>query len=70
MSSPNMFDLSGKVAVITGGNGGLGLSIALGLAGAGANIVIAARNVEKTVQALEEVRALGVEAHSVRSDRY
>ena len=68
MSSPNMFDLSGKVAVITGGNGGLGLGIALGLAGAGANIVIAARNVEKTAQALEEVRALGVEAHSVKVD--
>ena len=38
----NPFDLTGKVAVVTGGNGGLGLGIAMGLAGAGANIVIAA----------------------------
>ena len=64
----NQFDLSGKVAVVTGGNGGLGLGIALGLAGAGANIVIAARSVEKTAQALEDIRALGVEAHGVTVD--
>lgn len=64
----NQFDLSGKVAVVTGRNGGLGLGIALGLAGAGANIVIAARSVEKTAQALEDIRALGVEAHGVTVD--
>ena len=56
MTAHNLFDLTGKVALVTGGNGGLGLGIALGLAGAGANIVIAARNVEKTAQALEDVR--------------
>ncbi len=60
MSVKNQFDLTGKVAIVTGGNGGLGLGIALGLAGAGANIVIAARSVEKTAQALEEVRALDI----------
>ncbi len=64
----NQFDLTGKVALVTGGNGGLGLGMALGLAGAGANIVIAARSVEKTAQALEEVRALGVEAHGITVD--
>ncbi|MAF39418.1 MAG: 2-deoxy-D-gluconate 3-dehydrogenase [Chloroflexi bacterium] len=63
-----MFDLTGKVAVVTGGNGGIGLGIAMGLAGAGANIVVAARSVEKTAQALEEIRALGVVAHSVNVD--
>ena len=68
MTARNPFDLTGKVAVVTGGNGGLGLGIAMGLAGAGANIVIAARSVEKTAQALENIRALGVEAHGITVD--
>ena len=62
------FELTGKVAVVTGGNGGIGLGIAMGLAGAGANIVVAARSVEKTAQALEDIRALGVEAHGITVD--
>ena len=62
MSIRDMFDLSGKVAVVTGGNGGLGLGMALGLAAAGANIVIAARNMDKTAQAQAEVEALGVQS--------
>ena len=68
MTSQKLFDLTGKVAVITGGNGGIGLGIAMGLAGAGANIVIAARSVEKTAQALEDIRTLGVEAHGITVD--
>ena len=68
MTNQKLFDLTGKVAVVTGGNGGIGLGIAMGLAGAGANIVVAARSVEKTAQALEDIRALGVEAHSVNVD--
>ena len=68
MASQKLFDLTGKVAVVTGGNGGIGLGIAMGLAGAGANIVIAARSVEKTAQALEDIRALGVEAHGITVD--
>ena len=68
MTSQNLFDLTGKVAVVTGGNGGIGLGIAMGLAVAGANIVIAARSVEKTAQALEDIRALGVEAHGITVD--
>ena len=68
MIARNSFDLTGKVAVVTGGNGGLGLGIAMGLAEAGANIVIAARSVEKTAQALENIRALGVEAHGITVD--
>ena len=68
MTSQNLFDLTGKVAVVTGGNGGIGLGIAMGLAGAGANIVIAARSVKKTAQALEDIRALGVEAHGITVD--
>ncbi len=52
----NMFDLSGKTAIVTGGNGGIGLGIARGLAQAGANIVVAARNAAKTEAALEDIR--------------
>ena len=43
-----MFDLTGKRALVTGGNGGIGLGIARGLAGAGADVAIAARNRDKT----------------------
>ena len=42
-----MFDLLGKTAVVTGGNGGIGLAMARGMAEAGANIVVAGRNEEK-----------------------
>src|SRR5512145_2345595 len=51
----DLFDLTGKVAIVTGGNGGLGLGMAMGLAGAGANIVVASRNQEKTQQAVHEL---------------
>lgn len=51
-----LFDLHGKVAIITGGNGGLGRGMALGLASAGAHIVIAARNASKTATTAAELR--------------
>jgi 2-deoxy-D-gluconate 3-dehydrogenase len=54
-----MFDLSGKVAIVTGGNGGIGLGMARGLARAGARVVVAARNAPKSKAAVEELRALG-----------
>ena len=50
------FDLSGKVAIVTGGNGGIGLAMAKGMAAAGASIVVAGRNAEKNAAA---VAALG-----------
>ncbi len=68
MKPSNLFDLSGKVAIVTGGNGGLGLGMALGLAGAGANIVVAARNAEKTSEALSQIQDLGVKATGVSTD--
>lgn len=52
----DLFDLHGKVAIVTGGNGGLGYGMAAGLAGAGATIVIAARNQEKTARAAAALR--------------
>jgi 2-deoxy-D-gluconate 3-dehydrogenase len=54
MANP-LFDLSGKVAVITGGNGGIGLGMAKGLAAAGARIGIAARNADKAKQAMQDL---------------
>ena len=53
----NMFDLTGKVAVITGGNGGIGLGMAEGIASLGADIVISGRNEGKAVAALTALRA-------------
>jgi 2-dehydro-3-deoxy-D-gluconate 5-dehydrogenase len=50
-----LFDLTGRVAVITGGNGGIGLGMAKGLAAAGAAVVIAARNAEKAEAAVLEL---------------
>ena len=63
-----MFDLSGKVAIVTGGNGGIGLGIAKGLAGAGASIVVAARNRDKTDAAVRELESLGVAVRGVDTD--
>ena len=55
----NPFDLSGRVAVVTGGNGGIGLGMAEGLAAAGASVVVAARNREKSEAAVAQLAATG-----------
>ena len=52
----NLFDLTGKVAIITGGNGGIGKGIADGLASAGSDIVIFARNEKKTAEAADDIK--------------
>ncbi|HVN29148.1 MAG TPA: glucose 1-dehydrogenase [Candidatus Binataceae bacterium] len=68
MASPKMFDLQGKVAVVTGGNGGIGRGIALGFAEAGASIAILARNQEKSREVVEEIRKHNVPVASIPLD--
>jgi len=63
-----VFDLRGKVAVVTGGNGGIGLGMARGLASAGAAIVVAARNAEKSRAAVEDLAARGAAASAIAVD--
>jgi 2-deoxy-D-gluconate 3-dehydrogenase len=64
----NRFDLTGKVAIVTGGNGGIGLGMARGLAQAGAAVVLAARNTGKGTDAVKELEALGAKAAMVKVD--
>jgi 2-deoxy-D-gluconate 3-dehydrogenase len=57
-----MFDLTGRVALVTGGNGGIGLGMALGLAQAGASVVVAGRDTAKNAEAVAQLgaKAIGV----------
>jgi 2-deoxy-D-gluconate 3-dehydrogenase len=63
-----LFDLTGKVALITGGNGGIGLGMAQGIASCGASIVISGRNAKKAQAALEALRPFGVKTAFVAAD--
>jgi 2-deoxy-D-gluconate 3-dehydrogenase len=66
------FDLSDKVAAVTGGNRGIGRSIALGLAAAGASVAILSRNEQRNAAVVDEIERLGQRAHGlvlVVSDR-
>ena len=55
MTANSLFDLTGKTAIVTGGNGGIGLGMALGFAQHGASVVLAARNPEKLREAAPKV---------------
>jgi 2-deoxy-D-gluconate 3-dehydrogenase len=63
-----LFDLTGRVAIVTGGNGGIGLGIARGLAQAGATIVIAARDSKKSAAAAEDLQKSGARVATVDVD--
>ena len=68
MSILNRFALDGQVAVVTGGGRGIGEGLALGLAEAGADVVVAARRTEEVEAVAEKVRALGRRALGVTCD--
>jgi 2-deoxy-D-gluconate 3-dehydrogenase len=68
MPKNELFDLSGSVAVVTGGNGGLGRGIALGFAKAGSAVAVFGRNESKNAQVLSELKAIGVPCMSVAVD--
>ena len=61
----HLFDLSGRVAVVTGGGGGLGSAIAIGLAGAGASVVVLDINQELADNVVQEIRSFGGEARAM-----
>jgi len=65
----SLFDLTGKTAIVTGGNGGIGLGMAIGLAGAGASVAVLGRNETKSLAAAETIKKqTGVEALVITAD--
>jgi 2-dehydro-3-deoxy-D-gluconate 5-dehydrogenase len=63
-----MFELTGKIAVITGGNGGIGLGMARGLAQSGATVVLAGRDAVKSGAAVQVLAADGLSADAIEAD--
>jgi 2-dehydro-3-deoxy-D-gluconate 5-dehydrogenase len=68
MPTSRPFDLTDKVAIVTGGNGGIGLGMARGLAAAGADIAVVGRNEAKSAAAAAELKQQGARAISVTAD--
>src|SRR6202000_3427400 len=64
----NLFDLTGKVALVTGGNGGIGIGMAEGLAQHGASVVIWGTNAAKNAQALERLKTWGGTVRAAKVD--
>lgn len=63
-----MTDLAGLTAVVTGGNSGIGRAMAVGIAKAGGNVAVWARNARRSAAAVEEITSLGVKAIAVTCD--
>src|SRR3984893_16937096 len=68
MNNAQMFDLAGRVAIITGGSVGLGRQMAEGLAEMGADLVLCARKKDRCERAAEELQALGVQTLAIACD--
>ncbi|MFF2499434.1 SDR family oxidoreductase [Peribacillus sp. NPDC058075] len=68
MKVTDLFDLTGKTAIITGGGRGLGAQIATGFAEAGANVVLCSRNKEACDEVASQIEKLGVKALSFKCD--
>ena len=68
MNARDLFDLTGRSAIVTGGGSGIGRDMAQALAEAGANLVLCARKVERCEQAAEELTELGVKTLGLRCD--
>ncbi|CCQ15559.1 Short-chain dehydrogenase/reductase SDR [Rhodococcus sp. AW25M09] len=66
--SSNPFDLTGRTAIVTGGNQGLGRAFAFGLAAAGARVAIAGRNTERNDSVVAEAAAAGYEFTAITAD--
>jgi 2-deoxy-D-gluconate 3-dehydrogenase len=66
--APSPFDLTDRVAIVTGGNRGIGRAIALGMAHAGASVAILARNEDKNDRVLQELKAIGKPAAAFQLD--
>ena len=68
MSTANLFDLTGKVAIVTGGGRGLGKAIALGFADAGADVIVHGRRSQTAEEVCELVREAAVRSRALTAD--
>ncbi len=68
MSSAQLFDLTGKTAMVTGGGSGLGRVMAIALAEAGANVVVCSRRLEVCEKVVQEIEGLGRQALALALD--
>lgn len=68
MPAKDLFSLSGRIAIVTGGSRGLGKEIAIGLGEAGAKVTITARREEWLMPTYEELKGLGIECLAIRTD--